>query len=66
MQISAMSLVGGRTDSYCHAHGVNDIRMTKICIAEPLVSELSAFEFRNFRDMDSSYRVVKIKHIKLH
>lgn len=40
--------------SYCHVHAVNDIRMTEIHKAEPLVPEPNALSLQTFRDTDSS------------
>lgn len=52
--------------SYCQAHVVNDIRITKTRKAEPLVPEPNALNLQTFRDTDSSQRAVKFKHIQLH
>ena len=46
--------MGGLFVSYCHAHAVNDIRMTNIHKAAPLVPEPNALSLQMFRDTDSS------------
>jgi len=46
--------VGELFVSYYHAHAVNDIRMTKIYKAEPLVPEPNALSLQTLQDTDSS------------